>query len=387
MKRGERRSPNKMTHTAKLLADLIALPSVNPAFLPPRHPHVGEGRVAEFIAAVTARVGLEVEIQKVLPQRVNVIARLQPTGKIRQTVLLAPHLDTVNVAEEKQFKPTLRNGRLYGRGACDTKGSVASFVSALRELAQAKDRPRATEIVFVGLVDEEHGQAGSRALAKSGIMADLAIVGEPTRCQLVTAHKGSVFVEIETHGKAAHGATPQFGRNAVVEMARIVEFLETEYAAQLRKRKHPLLGHGTISVGTIRGGSQPNIVPDRCVVGADRRTLPGETDRRVCREIDLALRARGLKAKFSGGRLAPCLPLETSVKLPLVRQFFRSAGQSRPLGVNYFCDASVLSAGGIPSVVFGPGDIAQAHTADEWISLAQLERATAMLLKFLKSLP
>ena len=376
-----------MSQTEKLLAELIALPSVNPAFLPARHPHAGEMRVAEFLAAITGRARLDFEFRKVLPHRANLIARLRPAGKIRQTILLAPHLDTVNVADEKQFQPMRRRGRLYGRGACDTKGCVATFVSALCELAKAKDRPRETEIVFVGLVDEEHGQAGSRAFVESGFEADLAIVGEPTRLQLVTAHKGSVFVEIETRGKAAHGATPQLGRNAVLEMARIVEILETDYRKQLQRRKHPLLGHPSVSVGTIRGGSQPNIVPDHCVIGVDRRSLPGETDRSVCREIDSLLRARGVHAKFSSGRLAPCLPLETSTKLPLVRQFLQTIGQSRLVGVDYFCDASALAAGGIPSVVFGPGDIAQAHTADEWISLVQLERGKEMLLRFLKSLP
>ena len=376
-----------MTKTEKLLAELIALPSVNPAFLPARHPHAGEMRVAEFLAAITSRAGLDIEFQKVLPRRANLIARLQPIGKIRQTILLAPHLDTVNVADEQQFQPTRRGGRLYGRGACDTKGSVATFVSVLCELAKSKDRPRETEIVFVGLVDEEHGQAGSRTFAKSDFNADLAIVGEPTRLQLATAHKGSVFVEIETRGQAAHGATPQLGRNAVLEMARVVEILETDYRKQLQQRKHPLLGHPSVSVGTIHGGSQPNIVPDRCVIGVDRRSLPGETDRSVCLEINSLLSARGVRAKFSSGRLALCLPLETDANLPLVRGFLRSAGQLRPVGVHYFCDAAVLAGGGIPSVVFGPGDIAQAHTSDEWIPLAQLERGKEMLLRFLRSLP
>lgn len=376
-----------MSATEKLLAELIALPSVNPAFLPTRHRHAGEGRIAEFLGSVAAQAGLDVEFHKVLPQRVNLVARLRPAGKIKQAILLAPHLDTVNVADEKQFKPTRRGGKLYGRGACDTKGCVATFVTALCALANSKQRPRETEIVFVGLIDEEHGQVGSRAFAKSGFKADLAIVGEPTRCEIVTAHKGSTFVEVETRGKAAHGALPHLGRNAVLEMARIVELLETDYAAQLRKRKHPLLGHGTISVGTISGGTQANIVPDRCALSADRRTLPGETDQSVCREISALLRKNGLQATLSSGRLAPCLPLETSPKLSLVRQFLKVTGQPRPLGVNYFCDASVLAAAGIPSIVFGPGDIAQAHTADEWITISQLDRATGLLLKFLKSLP
>ena len=165
-------------------------------------------------------------------------------------------------------------------------------------------------------------------------------------------------------------------------MARIVDLLETDYAAQLRRRKHPLLGAATVNVGTISGGTQPNIVPDRCTISIDRRTLPGETEAGVRREIAALLRAKNLSANISSAKLAPALPLETDPKLPLVRQFLRSVGQSKPAGVDFFCDAAVLSAGGIPSVVFGPGDIAQAHTADEWISLAELERGKNLLLTF-----
>jgi len=419
-----------MTRTEKLLAELIALPSVNSAFAPqsaagtrgPRgrpdgsesRPYLGYGEknVADFLATVAARAGLEVEFQKVdfkrwgkTPSspnvqsglerlsphrsdlvRSNLIARLLPRNKIRQTILLAPHLDTVG-ADDSQFVPRRKNGRLYGRGVCDTKGSVAAMLIALCELAESKSPPSETEIVFAGLVDEENAQAGSRALTAGGFKADLAIVGEPTRLQVVTAHKGSIWLELETRGKAAHGATPQFGQNAVHEMAQIVDALETDYAARLRRSRHPLLGTATVNVGTISGGTQPNIVPDRCAITIDRRTLPGETETGVRREIAALLRGKGLSAKISSTKLAPCLPLETSPKLPLIRQFMRSAGQTRPAGVDFFCDAAVLSRGGIPSVVFGPGDIAQAHTADEWISLDSLERGKNLLLRFLHSLP
>jgi len=375
-----------VTRTEKLLAELIALPSVNPAFLPLRHPHAGEKRVADFLAAVAASAGLEIEFQKVLPGRSNVIARLRPRNKIRRTILLAPHLDTVG-ADGTRFIPQRKNGRLHGRGACDTKGSVAAMLGALCELANSKSRPLETEVVFAGLIDEEHMQAGSRALAAGGFKADLAIVGEPTKLQVVTAHKGSLWLELATHGRAAHGATPQLGKNAVHEMACVVDALETDYAAQLRRRKHKLLGAGTVNVGKISGGTQPNIVPDSCTIAIDRRTLPGETDAGVCREITTLLRAKKLNVKISSTKLAPCLPLETDAKLPLVQQFLRSANQTKPVGVDYFCDAAVLSAAGIPSVVFGPGDIAQAHTADEWISLSELERGKNLLLHFLNSLP
>ena len=376
-----------MEKTEKLLSELIALPSVNPAFLSASHPQAGEQRVADFLATTAARAGLSIEFQNVLPGRSNLIARLSPPGKIRQRLLLAPHLDTVPAAAASQFSPRKKNGRLSGRGACDTKGSVAAMLAALCELAGSNQRPQGTEIIFAGLVDEENAQAGSRAFAASGVRADLAIVGEPTLLQVVTAHKGSLWLKLETRGKAAHGARPDLGRNAVHGMARIVDALETNYAAQLRRRRHALLGHATVNVGMIHGGTQPNIVPDACAIMIDRRTLPGETEAGVRREITALLARKKLRAKFGPAKLLPALPLETNASLPLVRQFMRSAGQTQPAGVDYFCDASVLASGGISSVVFGPGDIAQAHTADEWISLASLKRAQEILLRFFRSLP
>ena len=290
-----------MTRTEKLLAGLIALPSVNPAFAPKGGTspasHYGEKNVTDFLAAVAAVAGLEVEIKKVLPGRSNLISRLVPSNKIRRTILLAPHLDTVS-AEESQFIPRRINGRLHGRGACDTKGSVAAMITALCELADSRSRPRETEIVFAGLIDEENAQAGSRALAASGFKADLAIVGEPTKLQVVTAHKGSLWLQLTARGCAAHGATPHLGKNAVHEMARIVGVLETDYAAQLRRRKHPLVGTGTVNVGTIAGGTQPNIVPDSCTISIDRRTLPGETEAGVRREIATLLKSKICPRRF-----------------------------------------------------------------------------------------
>ncbi len=376
-----------MTRTQKLLRELIALPSVNSSLLPADHPRAGEHRVADFLAATAATAGLDIDLHKVFPGRNNLLARLSPTGTARQRILLAPHLDTVDVMDESQLVPRQKNGRLYGRGACDTKGSVAAMLSAVMELARAGKRPAKTEIIFAGLVDEEMGQGGSRALAASGLKADLAIVGEPTRLEIVTAHKGNLWLKLETRGKAAHGARPDLGRNAVHEMARVVDLLETRYARQLRRRRHALLGHATVNVGTIQGGVQTNIVPAACSITIDRRTLPGEIDAGIWREIWSLLRQNGLSATLGNTKSAPCLPMETSARLPLVREFLRTAGQAKPVGVDYFCDASVLAQGGIPSIVFGPGDIAQAHTPDEWISLAELEKSKDLLLKFLQSLP
>ncbi len=376
-----------MSQASKLLRELIALPSVNPAFLPANDRRAGEQRVADFLSAAAARAGLEVEFREVFPGRSNLLARLAPSGKVRQRVLLAPHLDTVGGESPEIFRPREKNGRLHGRGACDTKGSVAAMFTAVCEAARSPQRPRETEIIFVGLVDEENGQGGSRALVAKGFKADLAIVGEPTQLRVVTAHKGDLWLQLETRGKAAHGSRPDLGKNAVHEMARIVDLFETSYAARLRRRRHPLLGNPTISVGTIAGGSQPNIVPDKCHISIDRRMIPGETEAGVRHEIKTLLKANRLSATLLNIRNAPCPPMETNLRLPLVKQFLANAGQTKLAGVHYFCDAAVLASGGIPSVVFGPGDIAQAHTADEWISLPQLERAARMLLRFLQSLP
>ena len=378
-----------MTNTEKLLRDLIALPSVNPAFLPPRDPYAGEERVAGFLAALAVRSGLEVEFQPALPHRANVVARLSPTGSPRHRIVLAPHLDTVGGAEMpgQLFSPRRERGRLFGRGACDTKGSVAAMLSALVTLAVSGRRPEKTEVLLVGLVDEECGQAGSRAWVAAGLKADLAIVGEPTRLRVVTAHKGVLWLRLETRGKAAHGARPELGVNAIHAMARVVDAMETDYAARLRRRRHPLLGRPTVNVGSIEGGRQPNIVPAHCVISLDRRTLPGETDAGVLREIREVLSRRQLRARITSLQSASCLPLETSAQLPLVEQFLRSIGQRALAGADYFSDAGVLAEGGTPSVVFGPGDIAQAHTPDEWIEVKQLDRAKDMLVRFLRTLP
>lgn len=286
------------------------------------------------------------------------------------------------------FRPMKKGDRLFGRGACDTKGSIAAMFTALLNVAHQPAPPRETEIVFAALVDEENGQSGSRALVREGFRAELAIIGEPTRLKVITAHKGDLWLTLRTRGKAAHGARPHLGRNAVHAMAKIVEVLENNYAARLVKRSHPLLGPATVNVGMIRGGTQPNIVPDLCEISVDRRTIPGETNATVIHEMRGLLRQHGFTPEIIDDKgAASCLPMETNPALPLVQSLMRTAGQRSAQGVHYFSDASVFAHGGTPAVLFGPGDIAQAHTANEWISLRSLERATEVLTNFLRGLP
>ena len=376
-----------VSQVVQLLRDLIALPSVNAAFLPPGDARAGETKVADYLVKRAAMTRLDVERQPVTSESDNLIVRLQPLGQARHRIVLAPHLDTVGGDDPKMFRPTKKGNKLHGRGACDTKGSVAAMFRALENVANRKKRPSETEIIFVGLMDEECNQTGSRAFAKLRMKADLALVGEPTRCRVVTAHKGDLWLRLTATGKAAHGARPELGRNAVHALAQCIDAIETDYAALLRKRRHPVLGHATINTGTIRGGAQPNIVPDHCEADLDRRTLPGETFAKIRRELLGVLAKRGLKAKLIDVKDYTCPALETNPGLPWVRDFMRSARQKKPLGVDYYCDAANLAGAGIPTVVWGPGDIAQAHTADEWITIEQLERGTDMLTRFLLSLP
>jgi acetylornithine deacetylase/succinyl-diaminopimelate desuccinylase-like protein len=261
------------------------------------------------------------------------------------------------------------------------------MLHAAADFARTVGAAATTEIIFLGLVDEEYQQAGSRAIARAGWKADLALVGEPTRLKVVTAHKGVLWLKMKTRGRAAHGARPELGRNAVHAMAKVVDRLETDYAQELRQEKHPLLGCATINVGSIHGGRQPNIVPDECTISVDRRTLPGEQDRKVISELRTMLGKAALKVEIERAQGGACPALATDPALPLVQRLMVLARQKTPGGVDYFSDASVLAQGGIPSVVFGPGDIAQAHRPDEWIDLGQVDQAAALLACFLRGLP
>lgn len=372
-----------------LLAELIALPSVNPAFLPAKDPRAGEDRMVDFLASKAAAAGLDLDFQEVFPGRNNLLVHCLPRGQVKRRILLAPHLDTVGAVDmpDSMFVPTKKAGKLHGRGACDTKGSVAAMFQAVLNIAGSMSRPKSTEIIFVGLIDEENAQTGSRVLARKKLKVDLGIVGEPTELKLVTAHKGDLWLKLITRGTAAHGARPELGVNAVRKMAGVVEVLENQYARSLKKRKHPILGCGTINVGMIHGGTQPNIVPDYCEIQVDRRTIPGEDDEEVQAEMIKFIRGAGAEAELINSKTGPCYALETNPDLPPVREFMNLLGQKKPAGVDFFCDASILAHGGIPSVVFGPGNIAQAHTQDEWISLESLRGGTRFLEEFLQRQP
>mgnify|MGYP000474400409 CR=1 FL=1 len=377
---------SRLSSLDRLLWELVEIPSINPSLECKYADFTGEERIAQFLEGKANSSGIEYRRMKVLPGRQNLVIRLKPSGKIKNKVMLTPHMDVVPATPDA-FIPKIKNGCLFGRGACDTKGSIASFFHAFLRLAKERNRPKNTEIIFVGLVDEEFGQAGSRTLAQKGPKANLAIAGEPTNLKVVSAHKGNLWIRLSTQGKAAHGSTPQYGRNAINGMSPILDTLTNEYPKLLSDRKHPLLGSPTISVGKIRGGSQPNVVPDSCEIDIDRRTIPGETDESVKKEMKNLFRKLKIKSpEFSATRSVPCPPLDTDPSLPIVQSFLKASNRRRTIGVPYFTDASPISMGGTPALVYGPGNIAQAHSKNEWVSLEEVEKAEQSIFRFLSNL-
>lgn len=374
----------KHSGVIQLLRDLVAIPSVNPQG-DPGTDQTGEQEIAKFIASFLRRIGADVEMQYVEPGRPNVIGRLGARGRARRAIALGPHTDTVSVRGMtiQPFEPVVRGGRLYGRGSSDTKANVAAFLWAMKRLAESRAASRDNDIYFIGLMGEESGNDGVKYLMghkrpKLLDRLDFAIVGEPTEMDIVNAHKGSLWFRIATRGRSCHGATPERGDNAIYKMSRIVDWLEHGCAAQLTRR-HPLLGQATVNVGTIRGGSKVNIVPARCEIEVDHRTLPGD---------DHAKFLRQLRARF--GRIEievinDNTGLDTPATHPMVVQL-RAASGGRCVGAPWFSDGAIFARHGVPAVAFGAGSIAQAHTRDEFISVPQVERCAAMMEKFLANL-
>lgn len=293
-------------------------------------------------------------------------------------------MDTVALEPmgEDAVRPVVRDGRLYGRGACDTKGSMAAMMIAMERLRDRRDELSAN-VALLAAVDEEHAFTGVLRYIESDARATAAVVGEPTDLQLVVAHKGCVRGDLRATGRAAHSSEPHRGVSAIDAMADVLVALRS-LPGQLRERSHPLLGSPTFSVGMIEGGTGVNVVPEICTITYDRRTLPGERKDDVLRELDAVIdRVRDHHAEARIERLEPRLvddALDTPIDASLVHaasDACRAAGaDGTPVGVPYGTDASKLQdRRGIPAIVFGPGSIAQAHGAEEYVPIDHLHRA------------
>ena len=367
----------------KLARDLVRIDSRNPTLT---RTGPGELAAARALAATLEAWGLRVDLHEAAPGRPNVIARAGRAATGR-SLLLNGHLDVVDVDAMKHepFAGKERNGRLYGRGAADMKGGVAAMCAATAR-ATAKGGGLEGEVIVSAVVDEEHTSIGTRDLIRRGVRADAAIVAEPTGLAIMPAHKGFAWIEVDVHGRAAHGSRYELGVDAILEAGAVLGELERIEKDELPARVHPLLGRASLHVSTIEGGSGWSTYPDRCVIRIERRTLPAERADEPLEEVRAAIaRARNRREALSAEARLVFLqaPSDVAPNAPIVRALERAltecGEQISIAGMTAWTDAALLNEAGIPAICFGPGDISLAHAAEEWIDTEEIERATDVL--------
>ncbi len=366
-----------------MLADLIRINSVNAFY----DQGPGEAELSRYIETFFQRQGFAVERQRVIPatdrveSRDNIIVRMPGSDPTRQLVLEA-HMDTVSARgmSINPFEPRVENGRVFGRGSVDTKAGLAAMMSVLTDLKQTKVTPRCN-LVFAAVVDEEYSFLGVTKLAEN-LHAEGAIVAEPTELKIVVASKGVLRWQIKARGKSAHSSKSHLGINAIVHMAELIRAIEAHHR-RLSERSHPLLGSPTANIGLILGGLQVNFVPNECVIEVDRRMLPDESVDKILNEYQSII--RDLQTKNSSYDFEIALPylidpaMQTAFDARIVVAAQRAADEigldSQTWGVPFGSDASKLARKGIPTIIFGPGSIDQAHTDLEFVELAQVDQA------------
>ena len=365
---------------------LVAIPSVNPALSPSG---TGEATVAAVCAELLEGWGFDVEMPEAAPGRPNVVARLDGAGAT--TLLLNGHMDTVG-AEGMTIPPfsaRILGSRLLGRGSCDMKGGVAALLATSRRLALGGPRPR---LVVLLTADEEHASLGMEAAVEDAT-ADMAVVCEPTELAVMPAHKGFVWVKAVFEGRAAHGSLPKEGIDAIRHAALFVSALD-RYAASLGERPaHPLLGSPSIHTGTIAGGTAPSVYPDHCEVQLECRTMPGTAPDSVLAELteileDVRRSEPALRASLEVTLARPGTEVPSDARLvgALLEASRRHGLTADVRGMTAWVDAAFLNEAGIPAVCFGPGSTVQAHTADEWIDVAEIRKCADVLETFARSL-
>ena len=371
-----------MDELEKLLSDLVSINSINPDLVPGSP---GEAEIAHYIADWLTLADLEVELIGSVSGRPNVVGIARGTGD-GKSLLLNGHMDTVGVVGMTDgHKPRIDReaGRLYGRGAYDMKGGLAACMLAV---AEARKKRLLGDVIFTAVIDEEYASLGTMDLAKR-FQADAAIVAEFTELQLILAHRGFVWFEIETIGKAAHGSRPDLGVDAIVKMGKVLTEIDSLDQRLRANPTHPLLGSGSLHASLISGGQELSSYPERCLLSVERRTLPGETPETVEDEfLQMIQTIQESDSSFHAvvRRGIDRSPLETRENEEIVQALQAASVQvlNRPsqiTGVPFWTDAAVLSAAGIPSVLFGSSG-SGAHAVEEWVDLESVKTCAGIYL-------
>lgn len=347
------------------------------------NPPGDQSAIAEFLESKMKEIGLQVEKYDYEPGKPNVIGKL--VGKNRRPILmLNGHVDTVPAGDidmwrSNPFEPVVRDGKLYGRGAADMKGGLAAMIYAAKKIIDA-ELDLSGSLLVTCVVDEEVTGYGTQSLVDRGYTADFAIVGEPTELAVLTAHKGALEFTVTTTGKSAHGSTPRKGLNAIYKMSKVCLALE-KYLDELEKTRHPLVGSPTISVGKIHGGTAVGVVPEKCQIWVERRTVPEESLDDVKAGIETLLkRLRDADPELNVDWKVTLEvdASETPSESPIVKRSLEAVSEvtgttATAKGFVAVCDMRFLvNQGRIPTVILGPGSMDQAHVTDEYVEIQQL---------------
>lgn len=359
---------------------LVSIDSRNPLLVPGAP---GESKAAGFLASVLRDWGFRVEVLEAAPNRPNVIARIGTAGG--KSLMFNGHLDVVGVEgmAHAPFDPVVKNGRVYGRGSADMKAGIAAMCTAA---LAADDAGIAGEVIIAAVADEEFESCGTQALIASGVRADACVIAEPTRLAICPAHRGFAWFDIDIAGRAAHGSRYDLGVDAITHAGLLLSELDRLEQEILPSKTHPLLGRPSIHASLISGGSGYSTYPDHCKLGVERRTIPGESALDALSEIELLCegirtRRQTFEAVITLGASQPPsdvrvdAPIVTALETACIAQGHRAAIE----GLSAWTDAALLNEAGVPSICFGPGDISLAHSAEEYVEVHEIERATAIL--------
>ncbi len=369
---------------ASLLQSLIQIPSVNPDGARGQGA-TGEKACAEWVGTFLEACGAEVVFEEVLPGRPNVTGHF-PGREGKPGLLFAPHTDTVSVKGMTidPFGGEIRDGKVWGRGASDTKGTMAGMLWALYQLKDEIPGYNAA-VSFVGLMGEEAGQPGSKHFAEHHADEyEFAVVGEPTELKTVYASKGCVWLELSTTGRSCHGSTPERGENAIRKLMPVLEALIPALEAKLPEFHDDTLGNPTVSLGSLNGGTSPNIVPASCRAILDFRETPALHQAggglKLVRDF---LAETGATETVEVKVIGDSVPLLTPPETDGIQRL-QSIG-SELTTAPWFCDAGRLGEKGLAAVAVGPGTIAQAHTKDEFLAIDDLEDGVEFYANFIRT--
>jgi acetylornithine deacetylase len=366
---------------------LVRVDSRNPSLVPGAP---GETNVARELAEVLRAWGFRVEIIEAAPGRPSVVARIGKSGG--RSLMFNGHLDVVGIEgmthDPWSADPNGHDDRMYGRGSADMKGGVAAMCAAAARVSDALDG----ELIITAVADEEYESIGTKSIIDRGVRADAAIVTEPTELAIMPAHLGFVWLDVTTFGRAAHGSRWDLGVDAIRHAGLFLAELDGLDSKDLTQRSHALLGRPSVHASLIDGGTGMSTYPDKCVVRIERRTIPGESDAAVTRELEAAcerVRARVVTFRAEVARTFSQPPSDVPVDAPIVQALASALGDSNEkthiAGMTAWTDAALLNDAGIPAICFGPGDIRLAHAAEEWVPIDEIERATAVLARLATS--